>query len=174
MLANLPAISSLGLLLSALAVQAAGFTGNGVEHWLRESEAGLIAHAAATPSSAPAGAPHRMQRAADGMFYLAGSANAVPIRFLVDTGSSNTILTRSDAARLRLDLSDAESRSARTFAGNVRITQARVGELRLAGRRFADVKVGIASDDLGVSVIGQDVLRRFDSIVFEKDRASLR
>jgi aspartyl protease family protein len=176
MLADLPIVSSLGLLLSsALAVQAVGAMG-GVEHWLQASEAELVAHAATAPVPPPtdAGAPHRVKRAADGMFYLTGNANEAPVRFLIDTGSSTTILTHSDAVRLGLAELGEGSHRARTLAGEVRITQARVRELRLAGRRFADVKVGVASDDLGVSLIGQDVLRRFDSITIERDRASLR
>ncbi|MBC9033078.1 retroviral-like aspartic protease family protein [Sphingomonas sp. JC676] len=164
------------MLSSALAVQAVGAMGGGVEHWLQASEAELVAHAATTPTPpARAGAPHLVKRAADGMFYLAGSANDAPIRFLIDTGSSTTILTRSDAARLGLaERGNEGSRRARTLAGDVRITQARVKELRIAGKRFADVKIGVASDDLGVSLIGQDVLSRFDSITIERDRASLR
>jgi aspartyl protease family protein len=179
MFANLPVVSSLGLLFSsALAVQAVGTMGGSVNHWLQLSEAQLAAHAAASPAPAfvpaPTG-PHHVERAADGMFYLAGKANAAPVRFLIDTGSSTTILTRSDAARLGVvALPDGRSQRARTLAGDVRIGQARVNELRVAGRRFADVKVGVASDELGVSLIGQDMLSRFDSIVIEKDRVSLR
>lgn len=178
MLANVPIISSISLLLSsALALQAVGSLGGGVEHWLQASEARLVAHAATAPAPLPppADAPHHIARAADGMFYLAARANAEPVRFLVDTGSSTTILTRSDAARLGIAEPDsAGSQRARTLAGEVRISRARVRELRVAGRRFADVKVGVAGDELGVSLIGQDVLSRFDSIVIEGDRASLR
>jgi len=177
MLGNLPIVSSLSLLLSsALAVQAVSAMGGGVEQWLHASEAQLVAHAATAPPPppAPAGAPHLVKRAADGMFYLAGSANDAPIRFLIDTGSSTTILTRSDAARLGLGAPGAGSQRARTLAGEVRIRQARVRELRLAGKRFVDVKLGVASDELGVSLVGQDLLSRFDSITIERDRASLR
>jgi len=177
MLANLPIVSSLSLLLSsALAVQAVSALSGGVGHWLQASEAELVAHAATAPAapSAPAGAPHLVKRAADGMFYLAGSANDAPIRFLIDTGSSTTILTRSDAARLGLDAAGAGSQRARTLAGEVRIRRTQVRELRIAGKRFADVKLGVASDELGISLIGQDLLSRFDSITIERDRASLR
>ncbi|WP_213981449.1 retropepsin-like aspartic protease [Sphingomonas sp. dw_22] len=180
MLANASLVSSLGLLASSvLAVQAVGSMGQGMGHWLRLSETELQARVAAAPL-APAtppelpGASQQVERAADGMFYLSAKADTGQIRFLIDTGSTATILTRSDAARLGLEEQAEGSRRARTLAGEVRITHARIGELRIAGRRFADVRVGVASDDLGVSLIGQDVLSRFESIVFEKDRASLR
>lgn len=181
MLANLPIVSSLGLLASSvLAVQAVGTMGKGMDHWLRASETEFQAKAAAAlppalPVEIPAipGQPHHVRRAADGMFYLSARAGAAPIRFLIDTGSTTTILTRSDAARLGLE-EEGDGHRARTLAGEVRITHARIDELRVAGKRFADVKVGVASDDLGVSLIGQDVLSRFESIAFEKDRATLR
>src|ERR1700754_1111500 len=121
MLANVPIVSSLSLLLSyALAVQAVSAMGGGVEHWLQASEASLVAHAATAPAPPPerepAGVPHRVKRSADGMFYLAGKANDAPVRFLIDTGSSTTILTRADAVRLGLDASgDEGSHNARTL-----------------------------------------------------------
>lgn len=178
MVAHVPLASSLGLLLSsAIAVQALGALSGNVGQWLHASEAQLQARAAPPPIPAlvTADAPHRAVRAPDGMFYLSGSANGKPMRFLIDTGSSMTIMSRSDAARLGLDTRKSEgSHSARTLAGEVRIARVRVDELRIAGKRFAAVTVGVASNDLGVSLIGQDMLSRFDSVVIEKDSANLR
>jgi predicted aspartyl protease len=127
MLANVPVASSLGLLLSSLlAFQAVGAVGGNVDQWLHASEAKLAARAGTSAATQPAPAgPHHVMRAPDGMFYLTAEANAAPVRFLIDTGSTTTILTRSDAERLGIEaLPDESRRSARTLAGEVHISQA--------------------------------------------------
>src|SRR5579864_5937043 len=44
----------------------------------------------------------------DGGFFVVGSVNGLPVRFLVDTGASDIVLSPSDAKRLGVDLAELQ------------------------------------------------------------------
>jgi len=52
-----------------------------------------------------------LTESAGGSFFIVGEANGVPVRFLIDTGASDTVLSPSDAAKLGIDVNALDSRA---------------------------------------------------------------
>ena len=86
--------------LVALLVLGYSFRGELTEVWTR-------VRSEAVPSAPTAAAPGEMvvSRDEDGGFYVMGQVNGQPVRFLVDTGASDVVLSPADARRLGVDLS---------------------------------------------------------------------
>ncbi|WP_426277701.1 retropepsin-like aspartic protease family protein [Sphingomonas sp. FW199] len=135
-----------------------------------------LSPAAASPDShegwdRDAGQPTEIRRAGDGMFYLDAMVNDRPHRFLVDTGASIVVLSRSDARALGIRASAGDGRMFRTVGGQRAADLAQMDLLVMGGRRLSDVEVAIVEDDgIGVSLLGQSALQRMERITIEGDR----
>ena len=116
-----------------------------------------------------------LRRAPDGLFYVTGTINGAPVRFLVDTGSTSTVLTREDARRGGV-LPTAEAFAARadTANGSARIAWVLIGELHVGGIRARDVAAAVAAEGLGVSLLGQNWLSQLGSLTISGDRMEFR
>jgi aspartyl protease family protein len=104
-------------------------------------------------------------RARDGHYYLVARLNDVPVRFVVDTGATDVVLTREDARRVGIDLNSLVfSGSAGTANGMVRTAYARVGEMRLGSIVDDDVPVAVNRGEMDSSLLGMAYLGRFGRI----------
>lgn len=161
---NSALLSCLGIVL-ALASTAAARGGD----LLRAAPRTDAALAAELVERAPARpAPGRaIRRADDGMFYVEALVNGAPVRFLVDTGASHTILTPHDAARIGARA--ARARDVVTAAGKVRFGWATLDSISLAGHEVADAVAAIADDRLPVSLLGQDMMARVGRVTIAGD-----
>ena len=102
-------------------------------------------------------------RSPDGHFYLVARLDGTAVRFIVDTGASDIVLTRADAARLGIDTGAlAFVGRATTANGPVRTAYARVGEMRLGDIVDRDVPVSINDGAMEESLLGMSYLRRFE------------
>jgi aspartyl protease family protein len=73
-------------------------------------------------------------RAFDGHYYLTLAINGVPVEFVVDTGATDMVLTRADAARIGLDPDAlAYTGIAGTANGQVRTARVRLEDVSLGG-----------------------------------------
>ena len=114
----------------------------------------------------------------NGHFHLTLDVNGTPVDFLVDTGASDLVLSRQDAARAGIDL-DALNFLGQAMTANGMVRTARVtldevvlstGDLTLRDR---DVVASVNDGDLHVSLAGMTYLRRFARISIEGDRLIL-
>lgn len=113
-------------------------------------------------------------RAFDGHYYLTLTLDGTPVDFVVDTGASEIVLSREDAARIGLDPSRlAYSGIAMTANGEVRTARARVGEMALGPIRDRDVTVAITDGEMPGSLLGMSYLQRFDRIEISDGRLVL-
>lgn len=104
-------------------------------------------------------------RAFDGHYYLRLLMNGEPVDVVVDTGASDLVLTREDAARIGIPLQDlVYTGRAMTANGSVRIASARVDEVRLGGIIDRNVRVSINEGEMPGSLLGMSYLQRFDRI----------
>jgi aspartyl protease family protein len=114
-------------------------------------------------------------RRSDGHFHLDADVNGAPVRFLVDTGASGTVLTVADATRSGIDTDAlAFNRPVQTANGTAYYARATLGSLEIGPWRLSDVPVGVMRDEaLGVSLLGMSTIDRFASWRIEGDRMVL-
>lgn len=116
-----------------------------------------------------------LHRAPDGLFYVTGIVNGVPVRFLVDTGASTTVLTHADALHTGvLPSGDAFRESADTANGPTRMATVVIDELQVGTVRMHQLSAAVASDGLTVSLLGQSWLARLNSLTIAGDSMIFR
>ena len=116
-----------------------------------------------------------LPRASDGHYYVTAEVNGTEIEFLVDTGASDIVLSRADAARIGFDLDKlAFSGSARTANGVVSIAYGRLKTMRLGHHLDQAVSVSINGGEMDKSLLGMSYLGRFGRIEMTQDQLILR
>jgi aspartyl protease family protein len=132
---------------------------------------------ALNPAHAVANGPHGIVigRGDDGAFEVIGKVNGAPVRFVVDTGSTDIVLSPADAERAGLHPSeDAFSLPSQTANGVGYGAPATVDSLSVGPIRMTDVPVQINKAPMGASLLGMAFLRRLDSFEVRGDRLYLR
>lgn len=116
-----------------------------------------------------------LPRASDGHYYVTANVNGTEIEFLVDTGASDIVLSRVDAARIGFDLDKlAFLGSARTANGIVPIAYGRLKTIRLGHHLDQAVSVSINGGEMDKSLLGMSYLGRFGRIEMTQDQLILR
>ncbi|MEM5544241.1 TIGR02281 family clan AA aspartic protease [Sulfitobacter sp. AS92] len=90
-----------------------------------------------------------LPRGRDGHYYLTAQINGAPVRFVVDTGASDIVLTKSDAARIGINPDELD------YLGRAGTAN---GETRTAFVRLDQVVVGHAVDRNVPAVVNDGVM----------------
>lgn len=126
-------------------------------------------------AQSPSATRGAFSRAADGLFYVTGTINGAPVRFLVDTGSTSTVLTRDDARRAGvMPALHQFNAQADTANGQARIAWVEIDDLQVGGIRARSVMAAVAGGGLGVSLLGQNMLSQLGSLTIAGDRMEFR
>jgi aspartyl protease family protein len=113
-------------------------------------------------------------RAGDGHFHATLAVDGAPVRFIVDTGASDVVLARRDAARVGIDVGALDfSGRAMTANGPVATARVRLGRVEFAGRVDTDVPASVTAGALEASLLGMAYLDRFARIEIVGDRMRL-
>lgn len=110
------------------------------------------------------------RRAADGHFYVAAEVNGAPVRFMVDTGASDLVLTDADARAAGIDtgrlnyVQPTITANGRTMSAPVRLESVALG-----GLVDHAVPASVSGGALDQSLLGMRYLERFRSVRFEDD-----
>ncbi|WP_299646983.1 TIGR02281 family clan AA aspartic protease [uncultured Jannaschia sp.] len=110
----------------------------------------------------------------DGHYYMRLAVNGEPVDFVVDTGASDLVLSRDDAARVGFD--PAELRfygQAYTANGTVGTADVTLEEVRLGDLTDRDVRAVVTEGDLFQSLLGMSYLQHFGRIVIEDGHLQL-
>src|SRR5579859_2988469 len=114
-------------------------------------------------------------RGDDGAFEVIGEVNGAPVRFVVDTGSTDIVLSPADAERAGVRSSaGAFDLPSQTANGVGYGAPATAESLSVGPIRLTDVPVSINKAPMGVSLLGMSFLRRLDSFEVRDDRLYLR
>ena len=115
-----------------------------------------------------------LDRNADGHFYADVEINGTLVHMLVDTGASGVALSRDDAHSVgiatSIGMNDVVGEGA---DGDVHGEGVRIDRMRLGGASAEGVDA-IVLNSGGVSLLGQDFLKRFASVEIKDDRMILR
>jgi aspartyl protease family protein len=104
-------------------------------------------------------------RAPDGHYYLTLGINEVPVRFVVDTGASNMVLTLDAARRVGLNTDDlAYVGRAATANGDVRTAPVTLDSVALGPIVDRNVRAFVNEGEMFESLLGMSYLRRWSRI----------
>lgn len=122
-----------------------------------------------------AGGALELRRAPDGHFHARAEVNGAPVRFIVDTGASEVVLSRQDATRAGIDVGSLSfTARARTANGLVATAPVRLDSLVFGGLVDRNLRAQVNAGELDASLLGMSYLDRFASIEIAGDRMLLR
>lgn len=106
-----------------------------------------------------------LPRAPDGHYYVTLQINGTPTRFVVDTGATSVVLTRSAAERAGIDVASLHFLS-EAMTANGRVQTAPVTLDTVALGPFADQRVAayVNAGEMQNSLLGMTYLDRYDSL----------
>ncbi|MBR9765806.1 MAG: TIGR02281 family clan AA aspartic protease [Rhodobacteraceae bacterium] len=118
-----------------------------------------------TPMQSVEGEVITLPRQADGHYYAMVELNGTPVRFLVDTGASEIVLTREAARAAGLPLDSLVfSGRASTANGMVRVAPVRLRSVTLGPVTDQDVRASVNDGELFMPLLGMTYLNRFSRI----------
>lgn len=104
-------------------------------------------------------------RQADGHYYLTLNVNNQPIRFVVDTGATQMVLSKADAMRAGLDPDDLNYfGQANTANGVVRTAPVRLNTVELGDITDTDVPAVVNDGAMDGSLLGMTYLQKWGRI----------
>jgi len=111
----------------------------------------------------------------DGHFRVEALVDNVRVRFLVDTGASQVVLSPADARRLGLDGADLHfTQMADTANGIVRGAPVTLRDIAIGPLRLADVRASVNKAEMAESLLGMSFLSRLSGYEVSGDRLTLR
>ncbi len=105
-------------------------------------------------------------QADDGLFYVEAQVNGHPVKFVVDSGASVVVLTKGDAARVGARSSATGASQIETAGGASNMRWTRLHRVTIAGQTVDDVDAAVVDSELPVSLMGQSLLSRLQSVTF--------
>jgi aspartyl protease family protein len=113
--------------------------------------------AEATGNPVVEGKEIRIPMAIDGHFWVQGSVNGVPVKFLVDSGATMTTIGRDTAAAADVPVSASRNQVVRTGNGMLRVASGRADSLSIGPIERSDVGLHVADHD-DLNVLGMNYL----------------
>lgn len=146
--------------LATMAVAWVAIFGAGFILFSFRDDLGYVAQrlkAEATGAPLVAGQEVRIPMAIDGHFWVEGSLNGVPVKFLVDSGATMTTIGRDTAAAAGVIVSESRDQVVRTGNGMLRVSSGRADSLSVGPIARSDVGLHIA-DNEDLNVLGMNYL----------------
>ncbi|RVT84082.1 TIGR02281 family clan AA aspartic protease [Rhodobacteraceae bacterium CCMM004] len=110
----------------------------------------------------------------DGHYRMVLDIEGTPVTFIVDTGASDMVLSRSDAQRAGLRPETlAYTHQAQTANGRVPIARVVLDEVRLGGLADRNVPASVNGGEMDVSLLGMSYLSQFGRLEIEGGRLTL-
>lgn len=123
----------------------------------------------------PGDASVSFRSAADGHYRVNARVDGTAILFMVDTGASGIVLTRSDAARLGFRPTERSyDRSVSTANGMTRAATVRLRELTIGPITLNDISALVNEGELAQSLLGMRFLERVGAIEIRDGILTLR
>ena len=116
-----------------------------------------------------------LTRARDGHFYTTLNVNGQDVEFVVDTGATDIVLSKEDAARVGLDPDQlVYFGTAQTANGVVRTARVTLDAVRLGQFVDYDMRAVVNDGDLFGSLLGMSYPNRFDEVLIRNGQMVLK
>lgn len=113
-------------------------------------------------------------RGPDGHYHLTLKINGTPLRFIVDTGASDIVLSQDDARNVGIDLDSLQYfGAANTANGQVQTARVVLDRVELGPYTDAEVPARVNGGEMTGSLLGMRYLARFDKLEISGDRLTL-
>lgn len=100
-----------------------------------------------------------------GNFYVFGAVDGQPVKFLIDTGASEIVLSPADALRVGVDIKALDyDRTYQTANGVGLGANVTVHSLAIGSIEFSDVEASVNKAEMSESLLGMTFLRRMASV----------
>lgn len=110
----------------------------------------------------------------DGHFFINLQVNDQPMRFMIDTGASDIVISMKDAQKIGVNTKNLNfNKRYQTANGMVLGASITLRKIEIAGVIFNNVPASINSFDLGTPLLGMSFLRQFHRYEFHKDQLIL-
>lgn len=111
----------------------------------------------------------------NGHFYVNGRANGKRLRFMVDTGASDIMLSHKAASRIGIDFRNLQfTKSYRTANGIGLGAPYWIKKFSIGPFQFGEMKVSINQAEISHSLLGMSFLEQLQSFEFQGDKLYLR
>ncbi len=108
-------------------------------------------------------------QAPNGHYYLTAQVNGKPVRFVVDTGASQIVLTRKAAERAGIKTANlAYIGQASTANGIVATAPIRLRSFELGPIHDSDLRAVVNRGQMDISLLGMTYLTRFAKVEFSR------
>jgi aspartyl protease family protein len=97
-----------------------------------------------------------------GHFFMDGSINGSPVRFIVDTGATVVALPASEAVRLGVDYRKGERAMTNTAGGPVEVFRVRLDRVSAGDIELTGVDAVVIERGLHVTLLGMSFLNRLE------------
>lgn len=116
-----------------------------------------------------------LTQGAGGQFYAVGRANGARVRFLIDTGASDIVLSPQDARRMGIDIAALRyTRLYQTANGMGRGAPFQLDRLSIGPFEFRGVAVSINQAEMHASLLGMSFLDRLSGFEIHGRKLILR
>ena len=111
----------------------------------------------------------------DGHFYANGKANGKKLRFMIDTGASDVVLSPVDASRIGIDVEKLQFTKTYQTANGIGLgAPYRLKSLAIGSLEYAKFAVSVNKSDMVTSLLGMSFLERLQSFEFRGSKLYLR
>lgn len=144
-------------------------------HAIPSANAAIVDSASSSDARSHTEGHYSRRNASDGLFYVDALVNGKPLRFLVDTGASIMVLTAADAKAVGIEVGEQHYNSnVKTVGGKAEMAWATIDRIEIGGRNVNQLKAAVVRNGLGVSLLGQNALSKFESVTIKGDSLSIR
>jgi len=114
-------------------------------------------------------------RANDGHYYVTLDIDDTPVRFVIDTGASDVVLTQDDARKIGIDVDNLFFGGiANTANGEVRTARVKLHNVRLGEITDLVIPASVNAGEMDTSLLGMSYLQRYNKIELGGGKMVLR